>query len=630
MALPLSRRLAAALIALAVSGLICTRAAAAVLTLPQGSRVDFAPLTSRAAQAAPADSALSNVDYGGGPVMSSNANYVLAWQPAGVSYQPGYLAGVGRFFSDVAAASGSATGGDAVASQYRDATGDAAAYASSFAGTVTDVDGFPASGCPAAPDEVCLTDGQLEAELDGYLAGAGLPHDLAHEYFVLLPPSVVVCFDSAGHECSGNATQNRVFCSYHGDTSAGYVYATIPDTAGVPGCDPFVTFCPNASCAYDNGPADGVLSAVAHEHEESSTDPLPATGWSDWQPGCDASSPVTCGGEIGDKCNDDAFSDPHLQLRDNGAGLDTPYNETINGDHYLLQMMWSNQGHACVDGFTPGAVTAGAGFTESPGSGDTVNFDASSSSVSQGPARYVWQFDDGPGLASTVETTSPTIAHTFPGPGPFEVALTVMAADGTSAVSAATFVVGGASAPVPRFTFSSQAAGVGMLAFDASGSSDSNRGGTLVSYHWNFGDGSSATGAQTTHVFAHGGPYTITLTVIDAAGMQNSLSETVAVAGPPAVAPSPTPAPPVASSSRAQACRVPRLRGATLARARRRLATAGCRLGRIRRPRHAPKRPAGRGRRWVVRVAVQSLAPGRRAQRGAPVSVVVVYRRARA
>src|SRR5436190_18862973 len=48
--------------------------------------------------------------------------------------------------------------------------------------------------------------------------------------------------------------------------------------------------------------------------------------------------------------------------------------------------------------------------------------------------------------------------------------------------------------------------------FHGTGSSDTN-GVTPTAYHWDFGDGGTATGADPAHSFAHDGSFDVTLTV---------------------------------------------------------------------------------------------------------------------
>lgn len=69
-------------------------------------------------------------------------------------------------------------------------------------------------------------------------------------------------------------------------------------------------------------------------------------------------------------------------------------------------------------------------------------------------------------------------------------------------------------APVASFTVSCPAA---TCTVDASGSSDTAPG-TIASYAWDFGDGTTGTGVSTTHTYATGGAKTITLTVTDDQG----------------------------------------------------------------------------------------------------------------
>ena len=515
-------------------------ASAIMVKLPTGGYANYDALSGAKAPAAARnfDAAFTNLDYSGGPVMPSNTNYEVEWLPSNYGshtpfqgnggYSFTYLGGVQKFFQDMAADSGHATNSDAVSTQYNDSTGARSAYSFSYGGLLVDTDALPANGCPALSGHICITDAQIQTELNSFLGAHGLAADLTHEYYLITPPDVASCFDSAGSECSANDDFSQQFCAYHSRTASGYVYSNVPDLTGVNGCDPFVTFCPNFNCNYNNGPADGVLSAISHEHNESTTDPEPNNAWTDWG--------SSVGGEIGDKCNNDGMSDPNLVPQDDGVGDDTPYNEVIGGDHYLIQREWSNQTKQCLDSFTASATTAAAHFTDTPGSGKTVSFTASTStSTPGGVAEYVWQFNDGPasqgGQNTTVETTSSTIAHTFPAAGSYTVALTVMNTDGTSNGTATTVTAGGGGGTAPTAAFSDSAPALEgtSISFDASGSSDPNAGGTL-SYAWTFGDTGTGTGSKPSHTYSHFGTYTVGLTVTDSkTGLTGSVTHTVAI-----------------------------------------------------------------------------------------------------
>lgn len=66
------------------------------------------------------------------------------------------------------------------------------------------------------------------------------------------------------------------------------------------------------------------------------------------------------------------------------------------------------------------------------------------------------------------------------------------------------------------------------VSFDATGSNDPD--GSIVSYQWDFDDGSTATGAQPTHTFA-AGTYDVTLTVTDGDGLTDTATKTITVTG---------------------------------------------------------------------------------------------------
>ena len=63
--------------------------------------------------------------------------------------------------------------------------------------------------------------------------------------------------------------------------------------------------------------------------------------------------------------------------------------------------------------------------------------------------------------------------------------------------------------------------------FDATGSSDGD--GTIAGYSWDFGDGTTGSGAQVTKTFAATGPYTVTLTVTDDDGTAATTSRDVTI-----------------------------------------------------------------------------------------------------
>ncbi|MBV9603974.1 MAG: PKD domain-containing protein [Solirubrobacterales bacterium] len=422
-------------------GWAASPASAVLVHLPGGRSASYQPLLG-AAKAAPLDSVFTNVDYNGGPVMPSNANYTVYWDPSGApSYPSGYKAGVDQFFTDLAHDSGGVGNVDSVAAQYNDAAGDYASYVSSFAGRLDDGDAYPASGCAGAT--ICLTDAQIQSELSSYISSQGLPRDLTHEYFLLLPPGVETCFDATGAQgCSAGSSVNPKFCAYHSNSSIGqeFIYADDPYVTGISGCD---------DGNHPNGsPSDGVIEGgLVHEHDESITDPEPNDAWADASAG---------GSEIGDKC--EGVMGTSSGTAPNGA----KYNEVINGHLYWFQHEWSNQGHTCLGRLTFQGNRPVATFTSTPSGYLTIAFDASGSTADGGVSEYNWQWGDAGSPTSPpagTETSSATIEHTFPGPGTYTVALTVFAADGTSTGTTRTITVSELPPAAPGWALSDFATG---------------------------------------------------------------------------------------------------------------------------------------------------------------------------
>ena len=83
----------------------------------------------------------------------------------------------------------------------------------------------------------------------------------------------------------------------------------------------------------------------------------------------------------------------------------------------------------------------------------------------------------------------------------------------------------------PSAQFTSECVGL-VCSFDGRPSTDPD--GTVTGWSWDFGNGSSATGATTQHTFAAAGAYPMTLTVTDDAGATSRSTRTVTVEAPPA------------------------------------------------------------------------------------------------
>src|SRR5581483_2946909 len=68
------------------------------------------------------------------------------------------------------------------------------------------------------------------------------------------------------------------------------------------------------------------------------------------------------------------------------------------------------------------------------------------------------------------------------------------------------------------------------VSFNGSNSYDPD--GTVVSYSWNFGDGTSSSAMNPTHAYSSAGVFTVTLMVVDDGGLSNSASTTATIGGP--------------------------------------------------------------------------------------------------
>jgi PKD repeat protein len=156
-----------------------------------------------------------------------------------------------------------------------------------------------------------------------------------------------------------------------------------------------------------------------------------------------------------------------------------------------------------------------------------VTFDGSGSKAASGASitGYAWSFGDGS------EATGATAAHSYTAAGTYTATLTVTDTQGLTNSASTPIVV---TAPVvienkppTAEATATPTSGTAPLAvsFDGSASADSD--GSIATYLWDFGDGSTADGKTASHTYNTVADYTATLTVTDDKGATGTTAVTI-------------------------------------------------------------------------------------------------------
>lgn len=379
-----------------------------------------------------------DVTYNGGPVLQRVSPYLVFWDPsqaAQISARSRQI--LEQYLTDVAADTGETDDTYGVGRQYYDKTGfaDAGQTFSAAAQAISDGDPYPSSGCaataPAYP--TCLTDAQVQTELEQLIADRGLPtgtgssETSAPVYFVITPADVNICDSSLG--CASSE-----FCSYHSSLTDGpseVIYAVVPFLPVTP--DPKT--CQTDGTAVPQEPngdaADVVVDDLSHESNEAITDPITGTGW------INGSS----GDEAADLCQY-----TYAPLGGSEAG-GTLYDQLINGDRYYTQTLWSNGDGSCEPAPTGGTVTASFTGPASAMTGLAVGFNPGASAAANGYSSATWSFGDG---ESEFQIGGPVaVSHAYQSAGSYTVSLTLVDTDGNVATSSQQITV--RRDPTPSF-----------------------------------------------------------------------------------------------------------------------------------------------------------------------------------
>jgi len=169
----------------------------------------------------------------------------------------------------------------------------------------------------------------------------------------------------------------------------------------------------------------------------------------------------------------------------------------------------------------------------------SVTFDASSSTAegyNDSIVLYEWNFGDG---TPKVVETDPTTTHVFTEPGTYIVTLNVTDSEGLWCITSKPIYVKPPSGPTAQFTWTPPEPPVNYtVIFDASASLPGWNGTAetpIVSYEWDFGDGNITTVSTPTiaHVYTEEGNYTVTLTVTDTQGLQDTQVQIITVVPAP-------------------------------------------------------------------------------------------------
>jgi hypothetical protein len=301
-------------------------------------------------------------------VMRTNTAYAIYWIPSGYSVDANYEGLINRYLTDVAAASGRTDNVYSPDTQYYDATGPIA-YQSVFAGSYVDTNAFPASGCNDGADATCLTDQQIENEIQNVLTAKGWHGSTTTVFFVMTPDGVGSCFDGSSTQCTTNA-----YCAYHSgffdSNDEPVVYANEPYVATIPGCSDGTS--PNGD------DADATINTISHEHNEAITDPAGNAWWSNGS--------GTYGYENGDLCAWN-FGAPIAGT----VGVDA-YNQVIDGHHYWLQEEYSNDGSTCLQHYLGIPVNLGVPTVSGVAGEEQVLSAATPGTWTQSPTSYTYQW----------------------------------------------------------------------------------------------------------------------------------------------------------------------------------------------------------------------------------------------
>jgi gliding motility-associated-like protein len=217
------------------------------------------------------------------------------------------------------------------------------------------------------------------------------------------------------------------------------------------------------------------------------------------------------------------FGDPSSGIN-NLSSLQNPMHVFDTAGIYNVTLIVSNTG-TCADTITKQVLIGDAPIASF--SADSACFSSpthfSDSSIANAASIVSWLWLFGDGGSSTLQNP----VHTYANWGNYTVTLQVV--NSANCISDTSVIVFVKPLPTAIFSFDGACAGAPTQFNDISATAS----GSIVSWLWDFGDGTTDTVQHPIHVYAQGGSFNVSLTVTNSFGCTASIAQTVTIFNSP-------------------------------------------------------------------------------------------------